>query len=174
MVEIDGECHINCVLPWRFLLHNFAGDKTFLNTMHIKFPWKRFWCPPEGKLHLDNWGYLTDPEGKYGKYINPDVVSFEKIRDTPCLILLGEPGIGKSQTIEDEIEHLQKEISEKDELQLRIDLKEYGSEDRLIKDLFESVTWKEFTNSSNKLHIFVDSLDQGGASYTSGVNFNIK
>ncbi len=162
MVEIDGECHINCVLPWRFLLHNFAGDKTFLNTMQIKFPWKRFWCPPEGKLHLDNWSYLTDPEGEYGKDINPDVVSFEIIRDTPCLILLGEPGIGKSQTIEDEIEHLQKEISEKDELQLRIDLKEYGSEDRLIKDLFESETWKEFTNSSNKLHIFVDSLDEGG------------
>lgn len=128
--------------------------------MQIKFPWNRFWCSPEGKLHLDDWGYLTDPEGEYGKWLNPDVVSFEKIRDTPCLILLGEPGIGKSQAIEDEIEHLEKEVSGKDELLLRMDLKEYGSEDRLWKDLFESDTWKKFVDGNNKLHIFVDSLDE--------------
>lgn len=128
--------------------------------MKKKFPWKRFWCPPEGKLQLDNWGYLTDPEGEYGRSLNPDVVSFERIRDTPCLILLGEPGIGKSQAIEDEIEHLKEEISEKDELLLQIDLKGYGSEERLSKDIFESGKWEKFINGKGKLHLFLDSLDE--------------
>src|SRR3989338_11499044 len=80
------------------------------------FPWKRFWCPPEGNLQLDNLGYLSDPEGEYGKYSNPGVVGFGKIKNTPCLILLGEPGIGKSQTIKDEVKNIRKGLSEKDEL----------------------------------------------------------
>lgn len=124
------------------------------------FPWKRFWCPPEGSLQLDNSGYLTDPEGEYGNYLNPDVVGFEKIKNTPCLILLGEPGIGKSQTIKDEIENLKKELSERDELILFIDLKDYGSEDSLKKAIFESEVWEKFSSGKHRLHLFLDSLDE--------------
>lgn len=128
--------------------------------MNQKFPWKRFWCTPEGILQLEESGYLVDPEGEYGKYLNPDVVGFENIQNVPCLILLGEPGIGKSQAIADEIEKLRKEVSEKDDLILFIDLKAYGGEERLWKDLFESETWKKFQQSKNDLHLFIDSLDE--------------
>lgn len=124
------------------------------------FTWKRFLCPPEGNLQLDNSGYLVDPEGEYEKYSNPDVVSFEKIKNTPCLILLGEPGIGKSQTIKDEIENLKKELSERDELILFIDLKDYGSEDSLKKAIFESEVWEKFSSGKHRLHLFLDSLDE--------------
>jgi integrase/recombinase XerC len=34
-----------------------------------------------------------------GALFNPDVVPFEKMRSTTCLILLGEAGIGKSRTL---------------------------------------------------------------------------
>lgn len=63
------------------------------------FPWKRFWCPSEGKIQLDGSGYLFDPEEEYAKYHDLDVVSFAEIENVPCLILLGEPGIGKTQAI---------------------------------------------------------------------------
>ena len=124
------------------------------------FPWKRFWCSHEGSLRLDNSGYLTDPEGEYGKYSNPDVVSFERIKNTPCLILLGEPGIGKSQTIKDEVENIRKGLSEKDELILHIDLKEYGSEDSVKEAIFESEIWERFSSGKYRLHLFLDSLDE--------------
>lgn len=124
------------------------------------FSWKRFWCPPEGSLQLDNSGYLTDPEGEYEKYSNPDVVSFERIKNTPCLILLGEPGIGKSQTIKDEVENIRKGLSKKDELILHVDLKEYGSEDSVKEAIFESEIWGRFSSGRYKLHLFLDSLDE--------------
>lgn len=59
------------------------------------YEWKRFWCPREGNLNLCDSGYLVDPVGEYGRYLNPDVLAFEKIVDFQCLILLGEPGMGK-------------------------------------------------------------------------------
>lgn len=51
----------------------------------MKFPWKRYWCPLEGEAKFDKAGYLANPE-VYGKYLNPDVVSFEKMQNAPCLI----------------------------------------------------------------------------------------
>src|SRR4030042_4637967 len=77
----------------------------------------------------------------------------------PCLILLGEPGIGKSQAIEDEIDNLKKGVSGEDEI-LYIDLKAYGSEQRLWDDLFKSETWRKFQQGKNKLYLFIDSLDE--------------
>jgi len=61
--------------------------------------WKRFWCRREGRIILDDDGYLSDPDSGMGALFNPDVVPFEKMRSTPCLILLGEAGIGKSRTL---------------------------------------------------------------------------
>ncbi len=129
-------------------------------TMNQTFPWKRFWCPPDGEFYLDNSGYLDYPEGEYGKYCNPNLVSFDEIQHIPCLILLGEPGIGKSQALEDIRENLKDKISANNEHILSLDLKEYGSEDRLYRDLFESDVWREFKDSNNRLHIFIDSLDE--------------
>lgn len=127
--------------------------------MKEKFPWKRFWCPTEGKLQLDDDGYLLEPEGEYGYLLNPDVVPFEKIKDIPCLVLLGEPGIGKSNSVEDEINNIKQVISPDEDLTV-IDLKEYGSEDRLCRDLFGSDLWKNFKTGRRRLHLFLDSLDE--------------
>ena len=57
---------------------------------------KRFLCSREGTFRLSDGGFLSDPEMKYGHILNPDVVTFESILDAKCLIILGEPGIGKS------------------------------------------------------------------------------
>lgn len=68
------------------------------------YPWRRFWAPREGSIALEDGGFLTDPEGKYGRSLNPDVISLEALEEVPCLVLLGEPGIGKSTVIEGHFE----------------------------------------------------------------------
>ena len=62
------------------------------------YPWKRFWCPREGEIFLTDRGYLADPDIG-GSYCNPLLVPFETIADEHCLVLLGEPGIGKSTAL---------------------------------------------------------------------------
>ena len=51
-------------------------------------------------------GFLLDPESEYATYYTTDVVSFEAIANIPCLVLLGEPGIGKSTTLRAEFEKI--------------------------------------------------------------------
>ena len=74
-----------------------------------KYNWKRFWCPRDGSIDLSDDGFLCDPETEFFKYVKSDVVSFEEIADKPCLILLGEPGIGKSIALSDEFNILSKQ-----------------------------------------------------------------
>jgi hypothetical protein len=125
-----------------------------------KYPWKRYWCPRNGKVNLSDEGFLYDPESKYGEMIQPDVVPFEKIEKLHCLALLGEPGIGKSTIIDDLKETVEQTINSTDNKLLYINLNEYGDESRLIEDIFKSDKFNDWKKSNNQLHLFLDSLDE--------------
>lgn len=125
------------------------------------YNWKRFWCPREGKINLSDGGYLSDPESEWGHIYNPDVVPFESIAKNPCLVLLGEPGIGKTSTMQAEQKAIEKKIEKEGCQTLWLDLRSYGSEDRLVHDLFENETFVFWANGNHILHVFLDSLDEG-------------
>ena len=76
------------------------------------YNWKRFWCPRTGNLSLIDRGYLYDPDTEWGRAYNSDVVAFESIAATPCLALLGEPGIGKTHALTAEYETVAAKIQE--------------------------------------------------------------
>src|SRR5258708_13773321 len=105
------------------------------------YGWKRFWCPREGSYSLADNGFLVDPEGKYGEEFNPDLVTFDQLHEIPCLALLGEPGIGKSRTMHSNasaakaVAHGGKSI--------HLDLRQFGSEDRLLRSLFKSDVFRD-------------------------------
>lgn len=40
-------------------------------------------------------------------------------------------------------------------------LRSYGSEDRLVRDVFDSKAFVSWTEGKNRLHVFLDSLDEG-------------
>jgi hypothetical protein len=50
---------------------------------------------------------LSDPESPYGRIANPQLSSFSAISEKGCLAFLGEPGIGKTQTIRAEFDRQQ-------------------------------------------------------------------
>ena len=128
--------------------------------MKIHFQWKRFWCRLTGTIKITDNGFLLDPESNYARYYNQDVVSFDKIKSIPCLILLGEPGIGKTTAIISEIENIKKEFVEKSDEIINFNLNEYGDESRLINDVFESPEFEKWKNDDYKLHLFLDSYDE--------------
>lgn len=119
------------------------------------YNWKRFWCPRTAQINLSDRGYLVDPESEWGRHANPELVGLEAIADVPCLVLLGEPGIGKSEAIKKATE-----IKTYNQDPLVLDLHSYGSEDRLIKNLFESSQFRAWGEGNHALHIFLDSLDE--------------
>jgi hypothetical protein len=124
------------------------------------YPWKRFWCPRDGNLNLSDQGFLFDPDGEYGKIINPDVAGFEAISHFPCLALLGEPGIGKTTAIIAERQLVETASAARGEEILAFDLGLYGEESRLIAGLFENVVFREWASGESVLHLFLDSLDE--------------
>ena len=92
---------------------------------------------------------------------NRELVTFEDIADIACLALLGEPGTGKSRTLEAEHRLFNTVIEQRGEKALWFDLRSYGSEDRLSRDLFESPVFRKWSAGSHILHLFLDSLDEG-------------
>jgi len=126
----------------------------------MSYNWKRFWRPREGRLDLSDGGYLRDPDADEYHICNPEVVPFSSISDVPCLILLGEPGIGKTSAMKAERIDIDKKIEEDGNKTLWLDLNEYKSEDRLIQELFEDKKFDEWKQGNFRLYIFLDSLDE--------------
>jgi hypothetical protein len=126
--------------------------------MQRSFLWKRFWCKPEGTIGLDDNGFLLDPELKDILYKETDVVSFKNIEKIQCLILLGQPGIGKSEAVYAEYNELLKR--EDGNYIIFKNLNEYGDENRFINNVFNSAEINGWLRSDKDLVIFLDSFDE--------------
>ena len=111
-------------------------------------------------MSLSDGGYLDDPDSKLGQIRNPDVVPFESIADIPCLGLLGEPGIGKTKTMQAKKEFINTQIKEEGNQSLWLDLRSCGSEYTLFRKLFDSETFVSWVKGKHRLHVFLDSLDE--------------
>lgn len=124
------------------------------------YNWTRFFCTRQSKLNFSDNGFLYDPESDYGKIINPDAKKFDEIIDYPCLLLIGEPGIGKSFILSQGCENIKAQIEPEGHFVEGLDLRGYSSEDRLYRELFETQRFRDWLSGSNELHLFLDSFDE--------------
>lgn len=118
------------------------------------YDWKRFWLPRGSQIPLLDNGYL------YISELGSDAVPFDSINNTPCLVLLGEPGIGKSHALRAEQDALRIELADGNDMILALDLRSFGSEDRLVRRLFENRIFLDWVDGDHKLYLFLDSLDE--------------
>lgn len=84
-------------------------------------------------------------------------MSLEAIADIPCLVLLGEPGIGKSQELENLKAFTDMKICNSSQV-LELNLRSCTN---LKEDLFKDETFTDWLESSYHLYLFLDSLDEG-------------
>ena len=127
-----------------------------MGSANRRYDWTRFWCPRDGRNTMDREGYLLDPEGKHGWFGQPCAVAFDSIASRPCLLLLGEPGIGKSSAMARQREAAARQLPAGEEL-LDIDFRY----DRDLKgDLLEHPKLKGWLEGKHTLHLFLDSLDE--------------
>ena len=124
------------------------------------YDWKRLWYPRGANVDLSPMGYLYYSDSIPASLFNSVVVPFESIADTPCLVLLGEPGIGKSYAMQMERNAVDTKVGESGGKTLWLDLHSYGDEDRLVRALFENQAFTDWLEGEHKLHLFLDSLDE--------------
>jgi predicted NACHT family NTPase len=94
----------------------------------------------------------------------PDIFSgegkaFGQIAHLPCLVLLGEPGMGKTHELLAECEALSRPPSEGDATCWK-DLNAYTTSDDLVHDVFESEPFASWSSGTHNLTLFLDSLDE--------------
>jgi hypothetical protein len=82
------------------------------------------------------------------------------VSQSTCLILLGEPGTGKSSALVSERERTEQVFKETGDQLLWVDLRRYQSDQRLHEHVFESAVVNAWRNSTSRLHLFVDSMDE--------------
>lgn len=118
---------------------------------------ERFWCARDGSYTLDGDGFLRDPDSAwFGSHsLNPDAVRTAELRERRCLVLLGEPGSGKStqasragQLVPDGVPVVS------------IDLAAYGSEERLVREVFDAPEFVAWAAGTGALCLVLDSLDE--------------
>jgi hypothetical protein len=79
-------------------------------------------------------------------------------RYTTCLDTT--PGMGKSTALLDAVEHETTASAQSGIVTKLLDLRSYGDESRLVRDLFESPQIRAWQSGNHELCLFVDSLDE--------------
>lgn len=125
------------------------------------YPWKRFWCPRGAVFHLSGHGYLTDPDAKHGRIHNPGLVTLAECHNIPCVVMLGEPGIGKSTEFTAEATRTRSEVAGGEDMVLHFNLNEFQTDSLLVKDIFENTEIRNWMKGTCCLYLFLDSLDEG-------------
>ncbi len=123
------------------------------------YPWKRFWYPRETSIDLLDGGYLYRPEEAWANQLfGGHLIPLPELASIPCLILLGEPGLGKSRELRQQwtltSEHLGEAV-------LWCDLSAYQEQSMLMRELFDDATFQGWIRGTHRLHLFLDSLDEG-------------
>lgn len=124
--------------------------------MSERYDWPRFLVARDGAVILDEQDYLVDPTTEYGALANPHAKAFTDLPDFPILILLGEPGIGKSTLLGEAALMAEHDAGRA----ISFSLGDYGSEDRLIREL-ENIPLVEVARERRPVVLLIDSLDEG-------------
>src|SRR5712692_106664 len=123
------------------------------------YPWKRFWYPREAPIELRDGGYLYRPNAEWAdRFFGVNGILLEKLASIPCLILLGEPGQGKSQELREQQTFTRDHLSE---AVLWCDFNAYQEQAMLYRALFDNATFQDWLHGIHRLHLFLDSLDEG-------------
>src|SRR6266446_1997957 len=124
-------------------------------------PWQRFWVPQGGKISAgdDGRSFLDDPEGEFGLSRNPDVVKIGDLLQRSCVVLSGQPGIGK--TVEfDSLRDRCAEWLASDEALIDFHCRHVTSPEALRLDTVESPQWKKTLENGGKIRLLIDGVDE--------------
>ena len=132
------------------------------NSSKFNFSWDRYWVS-FGENPTMNEGFFVEP-AKNNDATNwfldkSNGVSLDSLREIPCLVLLGDVGMGKSTILAEEFQRLKNDLKEEDHNVILIDLKGIHYS-RIIPKIFDDQATLEWISGKKSLTVFIDSLDE--------------
>lgn len=125
----------------------------------MKYDWTRYWSPPDGEIDITDDGFLRDPMSEMGRYTNANLKTLQDLHDVQCLILLGEPGIGKTHELKSQYQ--EETIQAADRHLLFVSLSSISTFDQLQIVLENDEKYIAWSQHNNQLTLFFDSFDEG-------------
>src|SRR5438309_300878 len=121
------------------------------------YKWQRGWIAPEGRLSLVHDAWL--PEQSSPLYpSDPGVVTLAELAQVRCLMLLGEPGSGKSVAMQQAARHA-REANHADAV-VEVDLGSAETSGELQRMILEQPDVEAHLAGSGQLYLFLDALDE--------------
>ena len=128
--------------------------------MALVYPWRRYWVSREGMLDLSDAGFLLDPESEAARYSAQRLASLQELQEFRALVLLGEPGMGKSSTLESEYVASRRGQTDSERVFVRVDLRSFSTDVLLHNQVFGSPTFVAWQTGNSHLTLYLDSLDE--------------
>lgn len=123
----------------------------------VRYPWQRRWILEGDSLASRIGNYPWDSYSKPG-------LLFDEISHVPCLILLGEPAIGKTTAMKEAQRHESATEHEREPISVWKDLGDYSSDSYLKEKVFEDqeiLKWRNFDAAKQPvLYLYLDALDE--------------
>ena len=128
----------------------------------MAYNWQRRWIPLDigSSDGTGETSKARSAKALWEMRFTSDGVLFDEIRHVPCLVLLGEPGMGKSYFVQDEEQRLRTYLERSADVSMLKNLAGSESSDEVRRRLFESDTYRAWKTGTHKLTLFVDSVDQ--------------
>jgi hypothetical protein len=118
----------------------------------------RYWLPEGQEIPVIDSGFMPDRQGPLAAVL-PDAKSLVELADTSCLVLIGEPGLGKSTAMKAEYKRIAASLLPEDRAQL-VELGFTRVAAELRREIFESSAFREWREGDGRLFLFLDSLDE--------------
>jgi hypothetical protein len=124
------------------------------------YDWKRYWIP-QGENPIMQNGYFVEPSATDLHWYLPksNGSSLAMLQEVPCLILLGDVGMGKSTVVEDEASKLSQMLNGQKHAVVYRDLKRL-TEERIYREVFGHPQVQGWIRGEHALTLFLDSLDE--------------
>ena len=128
----------------------------------INYDWIRFWAPRDAQINYEDGGFLIDPVKNYFlETLNPELITLEDVTNKHCVVLLGEPGSGKTTELNQFIVKTKETGSAVNASFLEINLNNFSTDALFVEEVFKSETFISWQSNNTNLYLFMDSLDEG-------------
>ncbi|MGJ4950245.1 NACHT domain-containing protein [Bradyrhizobium sp. HKCCYLS20291] len=133
---------------------------SYIGSAKRQYDWQRFWIARTGMLDLSDGGFLADPTGPLHRSHPATPATLAELEKYRALVLLGEPGIGKSTTLEAEAARVSTDVVADRTTSIHVDLRAYSSDTLLHQRVFGSPEFIAWTTNTSHLVLHLDSLDE--------------
>ncbi len=128
-----------------------------------RFDWKRYWLP-RGEPVVGDGGFVAEPRSfRFLVPVNNHLKTLDELDEVRCLLLLGDPGLGKSYDIGEYVARLTARLQTAQAPTFEIiacDISEFDDREQIRRTIFESAAIQAWKQSNSLLYLVLDSLDE--------------